>query len=64
MLTWLAIGALYLLVVGLFRLLGGIGAAAEAIARWGRASTASDSPGSRTGRAHDPDSPSAPCPCS
>jgi len=64
MVTWLAIGALYLLVIGLFRLLGGIAAAADAIARWGRASTASDSPDGRKGRSHDPDSPSAPCPCS
>ena len=34
---WLWIVALYLLSIGLFRWLGGIGSAAEAIQRWGHA---------------------------
>ncbi|HVS86340.1 MAG TPA: hypothetical protein VHD91_11980 [Gaiellaceae bacterium] len=36
--SWLSIGALYLLGVGLFRWLGGLGAAADAIQRWGHVS--------------------------
>jgi hypothetical protein len=35
---WIWIVALYVLAIGLFRWLGGIGAAADAIASWGRAS--------------------------
>lgn len=35
---WIVIGVLYMLGVGFFRLLGGFGAAAEALQRWGRAS--------------------------
>jgi hypothetical protein len=37
MLDWLLVGALYLLGIGFFRWLGGIGAAADAIQRWGGA---------------------------
>jgi len=33
--TWIWIVAVYLLSIGLFRWLGGIGAAADAIQRWG-----------------------------
>jgi hypothetical protein len=35
---WIWIGALYVLGMGFFRWLGGIGAAATAIQRWGHAS--------------------------
>jgi hypothetical protein len=35
--SWIWIVALYLLAIGGFRWLGGIGAAGEAIERWGRA---------------------------
>jgi hypothetical protein len=35
---WIWIVVLYLFSIGLFRWLGGIGAAADAIQRWGRAS--------------------------
>jgi hypothetical protein len=34
--TWIWIVALYLLSISLFRWLGGIGAAADAIQRWGQ----------------------------
>jgi hypothetical protein len=34
---WIWIAALYLLGIGTFRWLGGIGAAADAITSWGRA---------------------------
>jgi hypothetical protein len=34
---WIWIVAVYLLSISLFRWLGGIGAAADAIQRWGRA---------------------------
>jgi hypothetical protein len=34
---WIWIVALYILSIGLFRWLGGIGAAADAIQRWGHA---------------------------
>ena len=37
MVSWLVIGALYVLGIGLFRWLGGVGAASDAIASWGRA---------------------------
>jgi len=40
MLSWLLIGALYVLGIGFFRWLGGVGAAADAISQWGRASAA------------------------
>ncbi len=36
-LSWIEIALLYLLGMGLFRWLGGISAAAEALSRWGRA---------------------------
>jgi hypothetical protein len=36
--AWIWIVALYALGIGLFQWLGGIGAAATAIQRWGRAS--------------------------
>jgi hypothetical protein len=35
--TWIWIGVVYLLAIGLLRWLGGVGAAASAIANWGRA---------------------------
>jgi hypothetical protein len=35
---WVVIGVLYVLGIGFFQLLGGLGAAAEALQRWGRAS--------------------------
>jgi hypothetical protein len=34
---WIWVAALYLLGIGFFRWLGGVGAAADAIQRWGRA---------------------------
>ncbi|MGH2977424.1 MAG: hypothetical protein ACRDKC_03500 [Gaiellaceae bacterium] len=34
--TWLWIAALYALGIGMFRWLGGVSAAGEAIASWGR----------------------------
>jgi hypothetical protein len=37
MTSWILIIALYVLGMGFFRWLGGIGAAADAISRWGRA---------------------------
>jgi hypothetical protein len=40
MLSWIVIGVLYVLGIGLFRWLGGIGAAADAISQWGRATAA------------------------
>lgn len=38
MLEWIVIVALYVLGMGLFHLLGGLGAAAEAFQKWGAAS--------------------------
>jgi hypothetical protein len=35
--SWLLIAALYVLGIGFFRWLGGVGAAGDAISRWGRA---------------------------
>jgi hypothetical protein len=35
--TWIGIALLYLLGMGLFCWLGGIGSAADAFSRWGRA---------------------------
>ena len=32
---WIALVILYILVLGLFRVLGGLGSAAEAFRRWG-----------------------------
>jgi hypothetical protein len=37
MLSWLGIGALYVLGIGFFHWLGGVGAASDAIAQWGHA---------------------------
>ena len=37
MVSWIVIGLLYVLSISLFRWLGGVGAAGDAIARWGRA---------------------------
>jgi hypothetical protein len=37
MFNWIEIGLLYLLGMGLFCWLGGIGSAGDAISRWGRA---------------------------
>lgn len=71
MFTWLALGALYLLGIGFFRPLGGVAAAADAVACWGRAAAGDSargragehsvpvSPGVRTDRAHDGE----PLPC-
>jgi hypothetical protein len=36
--SWIVIGVLYVLVIGGYRMLGGIGAAAEALRTWGHAS--------------------------
>jgi hypothetical protein len=36
MVGWIAIGVLYVLSIGGFRWLGGIGAAGEALRQWGR----------------------------
>jgi hypothetical protein len=36
--SWILTGVLYLLGIGFFRWLGGIGAAGDAIQRWGNAS--------------------------
>jgi hypothetical protein len=38
--NWIWIAVLYVLGMGFFRWLGGLGSAADAIKRWGRASTA------------------------
>jgi hypothetical protein len=35
--SWIVTGVLYVLGIGFFRWLGGIGAAADAFERWGRA---------------------------
>ena len=45
---WVVIAVLYVLGIGFFRWLGGIGAAADAIQRWGH------SVGRRRGHAHSP----------
>jgi hypothetical protein len=37
--SWIGVVALYVLGIGLFQWLGGIGAAADAITSWGRASS-------------------------
>jgi hypothetical protein len=37
--SWIVIGGLYVVVVGGYRMLGGIGAAAEALRAWGHASS-------------------------
>ena len=37
--TWIVIGVLYVLVIAGYRMLGGIGAAAEALRAWGHASS-------------------------
>jgi hypothetical protein len=37
--SWIVLGVLYVLVLGGFRWLGGIGAAADAVREWGRASS-------------------------
>ena len=37
--SWIVIGVLYVLVLGGYRLLGGIGSAAEALREWGHASS-------------------------
>jgi Sec-independent protein translocase protein TatA len=37
--SWIVIGVLYVLVLGGYRMLGGLGAAAEAMRDWGRASS-------------------------
>ena len=34
---WIVTGVLYVLGIGIFRWLGGVAAAGDAIARWGRA---------------------------
>jgi hypothetical protein len=37
--SWIVIGGLYLLGIGLFNVLGGLSAAGEAFREWGRATT-------------------------
>ena len=39
--SWIVLGVVYVLVLGGFRVLGGIGAASEALRDWGRASASS-----------------------
>ena len=48
MLGWVVVGVLYVLGMGFFRWLGGIGAAADAIQHWGR------SVGERRRQTHSP----------
>ena len=36
---WIVIGVLYLVGAGVFSLLGGVGSAADALRRWGEASS-------------------------
>jgi hypothetical protein len=38
--SWILVAVLYLIGIGFFRWVGGIGAAAEALQRWGHASAA------------------------
>jgi hypothetical protein len=38
MTSWIAVAVLYVLGIGLFQWLGGLGAAAEALRRWGQSS--------------------------
>jgi hypothetical protein len=38
MTSWIAVVVLYVLGIGLFQLLGGLSAAAEALRRWGQSS--------------------------
>jgi hypothetical protein len=45
---WIIIIALYALVVGLFQLLGGLGAAAETFRRWGAAHSSIEERGARS----------------
>jgi len=40
MVSWIVIGVLYVLGIGFFRWLGGVGAASDAISQWGRATAA------------------------
>ena len=42
--SWIVIGVLYVLVLGGYRLLGGIGAAADALRQWGHASSKGSHP--------------------
>jgi hypothetical protein len=42
--SWIVLGVVYVLVLGGFRWLGGIGAAAEALREWGRASSSGSRP--------------------
>ncbi|HEY2936564.1 MAG TPA: hypothetical protein VGJ25_08180 [Gaiellaceae bacterium] len=37
--TWIVVGVLYVLGIGFFHLLGGIGSAGDAVRRWGEASS-------------------------
>jgi hypothetical protein len=39
MVGWILIAVLYLVGIGLFRFVGGVGSAGEAFQRWGRASS-------------------------
>jgi len=43
--SWIGIGALYLFGIGFFRLLGGVGAANQALQRWGEATARRRYPG-------------------
>jgi hypothetical protein len=38
--SWIIVGVLYLLGMGLFQLLGGLGAAGEGFRRWGESASA------------------------
>ena len=47
MLSWIVIGILYVVGIGFFRWLGGLGAAGDVFRRWGKAtSTIRTNPGS------------------
>ena len=46
--TWFVIVILYVLETVLFRVLGGTGAAGDALRRWGRSSSGGVYPGSRS----------------
>jgi hypothetical protein len=40
MTSWIILGVAYVFAIGFFRILGGVGAAGDAIERWGRATAA------------------------
>jgi hypothetical protein len=42
--SWIVIGVLYVIVIGGFRIVGGIGSAMDAVRDWGRASASGSHP--------------------